>query len=281
MKKIQSTTLFLLLLILFSNCNNSNEDENQTSLDIELSEISNIKKYSLPDEVKVYNDFIGAKKWFDKNGDNIFVAYSKTNYKAVDFYGVHYIKDTTSTKYRILRKIHDFKKQSNGFIPLFYFHENYFTITDEDNNGFAEITVLYNIDIEIEGPPTLKLIMLEDGEKFAIRGSRKVYFDGIDYKEVKKMDFKNAAPELIEFADNVWTLYTTRKYNSQKDNSLKHEFTMLKAELKAAEDILIEIKKPKTFRSSRKKEQQIREQHLIIEILKQEITGMQEVINNN
>ena len=69
LRVIPYTCLLSLLLISCSNSEKGNKLKGiNAPLEVKLSGIKVLKETSLPDEIKVQNNFIGAKKWSDKNG---------------------------------------------------------------------------------------------------------------------------------------------------------------------------------------------------------------------
>lgn len=90
-----------------------------------------------------------------------------------------------------------------------------FTITDNDENNFGEVTFLYKLSCKGDvSPDEKKLIMYENGTKYAIRGSTILQFEGGKEGGDKKIDasFTKAAKQLLDFANKQWDKFGTTKY---------------------------------------------------------------------
>jgi hypothetical protein len=104
-------------------------------------------------------------------------------------------------------KIHDLVRDCPFDITA-YFVKNTLQVTDLDNNGKAEIWVMYKVTCRSDvSPCEMKIIMYEGETKHAMRGQTKVPADektywGGDYKFDEAF---NAAPKKIkEFAIKLW-----------------------------------------------------------------------------
>lgn len=172
------------------------------------------------DDIPKYLDFRGtvveALKWTDKLGDNILVLsvtgwfpwkdYDKedsTIYMLQDkweLYAYLFRKGANEVNFRRAWKVYDYNECFGvdwfaGFIP------NATTITDLDDDGIAEVSMPYvlicrgGVD-----PGTMKIIMYEGNEKYALRGETLIMCDtefpyGGKYVQsenlTKEKDFKN------------------------------------------------------------------------------------------
>ena len=86
-------------------------------------------------------------------------------------------------------------------------------ITDLDNNGHAEIWLIYYISCHGDvSPDGLKILMYEDGKKHARRGQTFVHVDGMNmggkYKDDPAM--QQAAPVFKDFANELWKKHMHR-----------------------------------------------------------------------
>ena len=103
---------------------------------------------------------------------------------------------------RLLREITDFVKDCE--FDLILGHElDAISLTDIDNDEIGEITFIYRMACTSDvSPSTQKLIMLEDGNKYALRGTTKVMGEGGDYEAGEEF---NSAPEgFLKHADELW-----------------------------------------------------------------------------
>ena len=82
------------------------------------------------------------------------------------------------------------------------------TLTDLDYDNIAEITFIYRTTCTSDvSSSTQKLIMLEEGEKFALRGSTQVMGDGGEYEI--GAGFKSAPDEFLNHAKQLWSEHLT------------------------------------------------------------------------
>ena len=129
-------------------------------------------------------------------------------------YCYHYKKTTSG--YTLLRKTLDFVKdcQSNAALDFGIISEIF--ITDIDKDGYVEITYVYKLACVNEScvGASLKLIMLENGEKYAIRGDEILLsncYIGFPHLNaggyVIDPSFNKAPKSLLEFAKIIWGNY--------------------------------------------------------------------------
>lgn len=143
---------------------------------------------------------VNKRFWQDSNGVNIALFTSKEN----ELFAYHYAVNSDLVK--LLRKITDFEKDCEYDLTL-AFIENSITITDLDNNNFGEITFAYKkACISDVSPMDLKLIMLENGNKFILRGSTTVNLGNEKIGGEKNIDalFKNAPNNFLSHANKIW-----------------------------------------------------------------------------
>jgi hypothetical protein len=95
------------------------------------------------------------------------------------------------------------------------FLPNSFTITDNDGNNLGEVTFLYKLSCKGDvSPDEKKLIMYEGANKYAIRGSTILNYEGGKEGGDKKIDgsFTKAAKSLLDFANSQWDKFGITKY---------------------------------------------------------------------
>ncbi len=273
--------LFIYTIITFVSCSPS--DDNSTnvenidstknaidSLPLNLENID-LPETSIPTNIDYQGKIISSKKWQDKNGENIFIlSYKKTN-QSIYIYGYHYALQTDNT-YNLLRKIKDMEENCD-FDLAYNFYKDEISIKDNDDNKFAEITFCYSLECSSDvGAKRLKLLMLENGVKYAIRGYIPFYSNGTEFGGEKKVDnsFNNASNKLLNYANNVWDNIVNNSNAEVIERNKKQKIKDLKTELSVAEDMLISIKN-RIFLSSNKKKLQLKEQYLKIENIKEEL----------
>jgi hypothetical protein len=155
--------------------------------------------------------------WKDKNGENLIVLTetkelwdSKEENRSKELYALHYIQQAGAWK--LSRQIYDFVKNC-PFDVMLNFVPNSLTVTDQDKDGLGEVTFLYTLGCRSDvSPDDLKLMLLENGQKYAIRGNTILMVNGQisdDYnftKPVKTFDpaFAKAPAALKEYASQQW-----------------------------------------------------------------------------
>lgn len=95
------------------------------------------------------------------------------------------------------------------------FLPNSFTVTDNDANNLGEVCFLYKLSCKGDASPDdKKLIMYEGANKYAIRGSTILEYNGSKEGGDKKIDpsFTKAAKPLLDFANSQWEKFGIIKY---------------------------------------------------------------------
>ncbi|MDJ1497770.1 hypothetical protein QNI19_32820 [Cytophagaceae bacterium DM2B3-1] len=169
-------------------------------------------------KIKYKGNFIQALSWEDKNGENLIIL-TETEMKegkeekdgrSKELYAFHYIDKSTNT-FQQLRQIYDFEKDCPFDVMVDHVAGS-LSVTDLDKDGFAEITFLYTVGCRSDvSPDVLKLMMLENGEKYAIRGRTVLYENGSpmkDYAEtpakVVDASFNKAPKAFLDYANKQW-----------------------------------------------------------------------------
>ena len=143
---------------------------------------------------------VNKRFWQDSNGKNIALFTRKGN----ELFTYHYA--INSDKVKLLRKVYDFEKDCDYDLIL-EFIGNSIKVTDLDNNNFGEITFAYKkACISDVSPMDLKLIMLENGNKFILRGRTTVNLGNEKFGGEKNIDssFKNAPDNFLSHANKIW-----------------------------------------------------------------------------
>jgi|WetSurMetagenome_2_1015567.scaffolds.fasta_scaffold165007_2 hypothetical protein len=180
-------------------------------------EMLNFDKSDLPSDIKYSGNIITGKRWKDKNGENILVITrtkdSQKKSKQPDFeeyvreanlYAYHYTGSGNS--FSLLWKVNDLVENCVFDLTLDYISGS-LSITDINKNGIAESTFLYRLTCRSDvSPSTLKLIMHEGDNKYALRGYSLITLNGMneggDYNVDKSFD---SAPDgFLEYAKTQW-----------------------------------------------------------------------------
>ncbi|MBN2891710.1 MAG: hypothetical protein JXL97_07575 [Bacteroidales bacterium] len=238
MKRILLVMLVFASMILFSCKNESANDENNSS-DNNTEVTDNNGKTNEPSveiemlefDPSIVNKLSGIKgalqygyKWKDKAGYNLLIFTRATAFKQwedADYDGMGdnfvYLKvyhfSGTEESYSLVRLVQDGETEGCGDPPFAIdcdFYDKSISITDLDKDGYAEATFMYYIlcASEITPVPT-KLIMIENGEKYAIRGDS--YLMEIKMGGEKDIDFGNAPDQLLDFASQTWDKFCASK----------------------------------------------------------------------
>ena len=151
-------------------------------------------------KLKHDGEIIIQKVWEDYNGENI-VLFTKSK---EELFVYHY--SIIGDNAKLLRRVYDFEKDCE--YDLFIdFIKNSIGVTDLDKNNLGEITFAYQkACISDVSPKELKLLMLENGNKYIIRGTTSIDKPGIKVDGSKKIDasFNNAHASFLSHANKVW-----------------------------------------------------------------------------
>ncbi len=197
--------------------------------------------------VKYEGEYLYGVKWDDKNGFNFAVftrdmefTHMNTNDDELfigswqGFIKAYHFAGKNIKNLKLVRIVQDWNQEPCGDPPFglnICFNKESISVTDVDNNGYGELTFMYYILCASElTPVTTKLMVLEDGKKYAIRG--KTGIKEYNMPEVKNIDasFNKAAKKLKEYASKHWDKYIN--HTEYKNDLVKDypEKTLLNAE---------------------------------------------------
>lgn len=160
-----------------------------------------------------------AKKWLDKNGENIFVIsiYEKTythteepDELTKEIHGYHYVVNNGENK--LIREIQDFENKC-GFDNRLHFAEGSLSLTDLNNDNYGEICFVYYLGCRSDITALdMKLMFLENGNKYAIRGTQSYEAGMVAEGPVKGEtnidgNLKNAPVVFLNYAKEVWNKF--------------------------------------------------------------------------
>lgn len=235
MKKLPLLTVIPLLIFAFA-CNNSKSDREKLKEDLkeELKEELATKAGNKdPEEVKTpdytIEDFvmkgyspkmaeqvdykgevIEGKAWQDANGKNFVIFTEIFDKEKAEMNGVKdkflyaYHFANKGKGYKELRMIQDWEKECD-LINHAEFRFNTLNITDLDKDNKAEVTFIYRLGCNMDPTPVpIKLMMFEDGEKYAIRGKTSIESMNIPGEMNVDASFNYAPIQFLEFAKKVW-----------------------------------------------------------------------------
>ena len=144
--------------------------------------------------------------WTDRLGTNV-VRFSK---RALKEGGAQLFVEIASRETDAWVVHRTFKEVVNtcGFdLVLDTYMDESWTLTDVDNDGFAEVTIAYTADCTSDVSPNKhKVLVLHKGVKYALRGVSKVDAGAALTGGQYKVDaaFEKAPAGLLEHAKKVW-----------------------------------------------------------------------------
>lgn len=175
--------------------------------------VANLNKESIPKSIRYDGRIINAVRWVDNSGDHIVITTesgsvknkSNNNYNDASLYAYHYA--IKGDNINLTWKVYDFVKECELDLKA-RFIKNSFAVTDLDKNGRAEVWLMYEtICTGDVSPSNMKIIMYEDGKKYAIRGKSKTKISATEYiggSYTLDEAFKKAPKAFKEYAANLW-----------------------------------------------------------------------------
>jgi hypothetical protein len=169
---------------------------------------------SMAKNLNYEGEIVHGESWEDANGKNLMIFTRKEIEKtslegpsetSIYLYAYHYADKGDG--YKQLIKIQDWEEKCD-LVNHAQFRQKTINITDLNKDGKAELTFIYRLGCNGDPTPvTMKLIMLEDGEKYAIRGTTLVVLSP-EYKYGGEMNidasFNKAPKEFLDFAKKIW-----------------------------------------------------------------------------
>jgi hypothetical protein len=185
--------------------------------------LTKLDKSSIPKSIQYTGNFKQAVRWTDNTGDNIVIlavtdkTQSKNapddSYSDGALYAYHYLVSGDSTKQTW--KVYDYVKECPVDMFL-YFVDNAFAVTDLNNDGKAEVWIMYKVSCQGDvSPIPMKIVMYQGNKKFAVRGTTRVKVSATDYMGGEySFDeaFKNAPAEFREYAEKLWKQHKTETW---------------------------------------------------------------------
>jgi hypothetical protein len=184
--------------------------------------LTHLDKNSIPKLIHYTGQIIQAARWVDSAGDNIVIlSATKSQSKnapddGVDgaLYACHYLVSHDSVNQTW--KVYDYIKQCPVDMIL-YFVDKAFAVTDLNNDGKAEVWIMYKVSCQGDvSPVPMKIIMYEGNKKFAVRGTTRVQpgeneFAGGEFSFDDA--FRNAPLVFRQYAENLWKQHKTERWN--------------------------------------------------------------------
>lgn len=170
-----------------------------------------------------------AAKWNDKRGENLIVLTQTGKFPSKssdcvfddhcfssELFAYHYRLSKAAPV--LVRKIHDYVRDCS--LDLFVgFLKSAVSITDLDNDKIAEVAFSYRLSCRGDvSPSRMKLILLEDGLKFATRG--RMTFSGLDNlteEQIKSAGWgKFTLDRAFERAPRVFKDFAVKRWKALK-----------------------------------------------------------------
>ncbi len=187
---------------------------------VKVSALRVLTLESVPKNVGVIGKVEKVIGWTDKNGENVavFSRTSATSNKGKPFVRadgpyesayLHVLHVVTTEPLRVLREVKDKEEGCDADLSV-HFREGANAVTDLDGDGIGELTFAYSLNCASDmSPATLKLLMLENGEKYILRGTTRIAPSGADTAPMGgayhvDASFKDAPPAFLEHAKASW-----------------------------------------------------------------------------
>ena len=160
-----------------------------------------------------------SRAFIDKMGENYIYLNSTGNYRShhpsdgdvcsnIDIFAYAYRGDSY-TEPTLLWKMNDFVHDCIASAEC-QFSEDSPIITDLNQNGIKEVWLITYLGCRGDVSPLgMKILMYEDGKKYALRGETFIHVDGMDLGGNYKKDqaFANGPKEFLKFADKLWNMH--------------------------------------------------------------------------
>lgn len=181
--------------------------------EVRWQELGDITAYNVEE---VHGSLVQGIHFTDGHGDGLVILTESGTIEEIDEYGYEVkSKDIYAYGYRLVEgeahfmwRITDFTRlcDLDGFVADFITEG--LTITDLDNNSIAEIWIPYVLSCRGDiGPMTMKIIMYEGAQKYAVRGETRARIFENEYAGGEctlDNSFTSASPEFSTFARQLW-----------------------------------------------------------------------------
>lgn len=179
------------------------------------------------DQYDVSGEIIKSLSWKDKNGENVMIFSVNTEVEEMedepspvtrDLFAFHFIKGESDWK--LIQQISDVEKDCI-FENNAGFSTNAISVTDINQDGFAEITFGYILGCTSEASPNfIKLVMLEKEKEYDITGTLLVtaYEEPWGGDTKISTDFNSAPTGFLAYAKQIWKLCQEDSYKTFPDS---------------------------------------------------------------
>ncbi|RKR85276.1 hypothetical protein BDD43_5540 [Mucilaginibacter gracilis] len=185
--------------------------------------VTKLSKADIPAAIHYPGHVMEVFKYSDSDGEHL-VFTTETgilnpkgddDYRGADLYAFNY--KINGSQYTFVWQIHDFVKDCPVDITA-KFVKNTFAVTDLNNDGKAEIWVMYRTACRGDvSAPNMKIIMYEGAKKYAVRGEAKVsmgtnppsYYGG---SYTLDNAFKTGPDTFKKYAEALWKKNLMEKF---------------------------------------------------------------------
>jgi hypothetical protein len=182
-----------------------------SQLTIAQIKVIHLDKSEIPKSAKYIGQIVDAVKYKDIDGEFIVITTqtgiinTNDSFKSADLYAYHFKVNKDSIK--LTWQMHDFIKDCGEDVIAKYL-PNSFAVTDLDNDGQAEVWVMYKTTCAGDvSPLVMKIIMHEGDKKFAMRGTNRVKVSDTAYEGGNyafDISFLNAPDLFRRYAKELW-----------------------------------------------------------------------------
>lgn len=166
-----------------------------------------VSRAQLPPQLKPLSELVRAVRWSDRAGDNV-VAFSRAlDEKRGDARLKVELWSAKAGRGRVLRTLKD-AELGCEFDLYAEFIDAALGVTDLDADGIAELSFAYRTTCTSDVSPfALKLFLLEQGAKYALRGTTQVDTGGGELVGGDKRADPALArlPAFVRHMDQIWT----------------------------------------------------------------------------
>ena len=205
-----------------SDCETSGTVEEQKDEIIMDLTLTKVEEGDLPSNCDYKGHVVDAHSWSDKNGKNYIVRTiteieygeesgatdeeSWTSYGSQQIYAYHYATNSEG-EVEEMRMVQDYVDMCEFDIMMS--HEiNSLSLTDIDGDSLAEVSFIYRLACTSDvSPSTQKLLLLESGVKYILRGNTQVEGFGGEF-EIDE-SFNDAPEGFLSHCERLWSKHLT------------------------------------------------------------------------
>lgn len=172
----------------------------------------------LPKEIKFKGKLIHGVSWLDNMGSNIAifsqVTVTKDELTSIYLYAYHYANAAEAGPYVLIRQVRDKEERCSLYNTAGFLLKS-ISLNDRDQDGVTELSFAYRLGCHGDiSPVPVKLITLQKGEKYIMRGTTRVITAGETSGGERKIDpsFLKAPTPLLDHALKMWERETVTRY---------------------------------------------------------------------